>query len=51
MYHCTICEDFAAFVACYKNKMEKLRFNLDGGGGKAVPRSIALRATSRSQGS
>ena len=40
LYHCTICEDFAACVACYKNdnhphKMEKLRFNLEGGGGEA----------------
>ena len=39
LYHCTICEDFVACVAGYKNdshphKMEKFRFNLNGGGGE-----------------
>ena len=41
-YHCTVCEDFDLCVACYQNdghphKMEKLGFDLDGGGGEAVP--------------
>merc|ERR1719509_152460 len=41
-YHCTVCDDFDLCVACYQknghpHKMEKLGFDLDGGGGEAVP--------------
>ena len=41
-YHCTVCEDFDLCVACYQNdghphKMEKLGFDLDGGGGDVTP--------------
>jgi E1A/CREB-binding protein len=40
-YHCTVCEDFDLCVACYQSnghphKMEKLGFDLDGGGGDSA---------------
>ena len=40
-YHCTQCDDFDLCVACYQKKghphnMEKLGFDLDGGGGEAT---------------
>merc|ERR1719151_477299 len=51
-YHCTVCEDFDLCVACYQNdghphKMEKLGFDLDGGGGEAVPTSNPQEAEAR----
>jgi len=43
-YHCTVCDDFDLCVACYQkdghpHKMEKLGFDLDGGGGEVAPTS------------
>ena len=56
-YHCTFCEDFNLCVACYcfcnqndshSHKMEKLGFDLDGGGDEAVSQEARELSIQRS---